>query len=256
LKPPTELDNRSEEPSQRRSPPAPWAGRVQSVRPIVRTIVATAGKELAYRTGLHRLLFYRYEYMFRPQHLAFLVAGLTRTQGLPGPVLEIGCAAGHTTVFLNKHLDDLADSRAYVCIDTFAGFTPEDIAVEDERGKNPDLYAFLFRAYRKRWFDRTIANNSISRVVSVQADVNAFDFGPLQHISFCLIDVDLERPVAHSLEQIVPRMAPGGMVVVDDCAPDGKFDGALAGYLAFVEKNGFPVDIREDKLGIIEIPTT
>jgi O-methyltransferase len=224
------------------------------IKPRARTAIATAGKEVAYRTGLHRLLFYRYDYMFRPHELAFLVSALTKTHGIPGPVVEIGCAAGHTTVFLNKHLDDLADSRRYVCIDTFTGFTQEDIAVENDRGKDPSVYAFLFRAYRKRWFDRTIANNNINRVVSIEADANSFDFGPLQNISFCLVDVDLKRPVVRSLEQILPRMAPGGIVIVDDCAANDKFDGALAGYLEFVEKRGFPVDIREGKLGVVEIP--
>lgn len=226
----------------------------KSIKHRARTAIATAGKEVAYRTGLHRLLFYRYDYMFRPRELAFLVSGLTKTHGIPGPVVEIGCAAGHTTVFLNKHLDDLADSRSYICIDTFAGFTREDIAVENDRGKDPGVYAFLFRSYRKRWFDRTIANNNINRVVSIETDANSFDFGALQKISFCLIDVDLKRPVVRSLQQILPRMAPGGIVIVDDCAPNDKFDGALAGYLEFVEQGGFPVDIREGKLGVVELP--
>jgi O-methyltransferase len=225
-----------------------------AIKPRARTAIAAAGKEFAYRTGLHRLLFYRYDYMFRPHELAFLVSGLTQTHGLAGPIVEIGCAAGHTTVFLNKHLDELADARKYICIDTFAGFTEEDISVENARGKDPNLYAFLFRAYRKRWFDRTIANNKINRVLSIEADANSFDFGPLQKISFCLIDVDLKRPVVRSLEQVHPRMAPGGMIVVDDCAPNDKFDGALAGYLEFVRQFGLPVDIREGKLGVIELP--
>lgn len=111
----------------------------------VRTATATTMKTIAYRTGLHRFLFYRFDYMFRPRELCLLVSTLTRTHGLQGPILEIGCAAGHTTVFLNKHLDDLGDSRAYVCIDTFAGFTAQDIAVERDRGKDPSLYAHLFR---------------------------------------------------------------------------------------------------------------
>jgi O-methyltransferase len=253
LESPIEPANRHETHRQRLSSAAGVNRTLMSLKPRARTAVATAGKEIAYRTGLHHFLFYRYDFMFRPHQLAFLVSGLTGTHGLPGPIIEIGCAHGHTTVFLNKHLDDLSDTRTYICIDTFAGFTPEDIAAEVDRGKDPGLYAFLFRAYRKRWFDRTLANNDINRVVSIEADVNAFDFGPLHDISFCLIDVDLKRPVVRSLEQILPRLAPGGMVVVDDCAPRDKFDGALAGYLEFVEKSGYPVDIREGKLGIIAL---
>jgi predicted O-methyltransferase YrrM len=216
-------------------------------------LVASTLKEAAYRTGLHHFLFYRYDYMFRPRQLSVLVSYLTRTHDLPGPIVEIGCAAGHTTVFLNKHLDDLADSRHYVCIDTFAGFTAEDIAVERDRGKDPGRYAHLFRSYRKEWFDKTMSNNQVTRVTSIQSDVNSFDFGPFEAISFCLVDVDLKRPVVRSLEQVLPRMAIGGVVVVDDCVPNAKFDGALTGYLEVVERYGLPVDIRDDKLGIIEV---
>ena len=70
-----------------------------------------------------------------------------------------------------------------------------------------------------------------------------------------MVDVDLMRPVARALEGIHPRMAPGGFIVVDDCAPDGMYEGAYAAYTEFVRRWGLPVDIRHDKLGVIQIPT-
>ena len=228
---------------------------IATMVPKARVFAATSAKSIAYHTGLHRLLFYRYDYMFRPAELAFLVSCLTQTHSLAGPILEIGCAAGHTTVFLNKHLDDLDDSREYTCIDTFAGFADDDIAVEVGRGKDANEYASLFRSYRKEWFDKTMTNNHVTRVTSIQADVNKFDFSHLDQISFCLIDVDLRRPVQRSLEEVLPRMAPGGIIAVDDCTPRDKFDGALAGYLDFVERQNFPADVRLAKIGLIEIPT-
>jgi predicted O-methyltransferase YrrM len=223
-------------------------------RERARMIAASAIKSVAFRTGLHRAVFYRYDYMFQPAELAFLVSCLTRTHGLPGPIVEIGCAGGNTTVFLNKHLDDLADRRSYLCVDTFEGFTDDDIAVETARGKDAERYRYIFRAYRQSWFDRTIANNGISRVRSIKADVNEHDFGDLRDISFCLIDVDLKRPVERSLEELVPRMAPGGIVVVDDCASDNKFDGALAAYAEFTDRHDLPMRIENGTLGVIEIP--
>jgi O-methyltransferase len=235
-----------------------WAdassGRVNSVLAPTRMHLANAVKTVAYRTGLHRTLFYRYDYMFRPRDLALLVTFLTETSGLPGPIFEIGCAAGHTTVFLNKHLDDLDDARRYVCLDTFAGFTQADIDVEVERGHETSQYEYVFRAYRKEWFDQTMTNNHIDRVNSIQADVNTFDFSPYRDISFCLIDVDLLRPVTRALEGVHPRMAPGGIIVVDDCTPGVKYEGAYTAYMDFVERIGAPVDIRHDVLGIIEVP--
>jgi O-methyltransferase len=239
-------------------PEKDWAaseGLVGTLLPPARMHVANAVKSIAYRSGLHRVLFYRYDYMFRPAQLAFLVSSLTETHGLPGPILEIGCAAGHTTVYLNKHLDDLGDTREYVCIDTFEGFTDADIAIEVERGHESSRFEYLFRAYRQEWFDQTLRNNGVTRVRSIRADVNEFDFGTMDGISFCLVDVDLMRPVAHALEQIYPRMAPGGIVVVDDCAPDRKYEGAYAAYVEFVRRLDHAVDVRHDKLGVITVPS-
>jgi O-methyltransferase len=234
-----------------------WAASDTSLGKLVpptRMLLANIVKNLAFYSGLHRILFYRYDYMFRPRELALLVSYLSETHGLPGPIFEIGCAAGHTTVYLNKHLDDLRDSRSYFCLDTFAGFTKEDIEVEVGRGHDSGRYAFLFRAYRQDWFDQTMENNNIARVTSMQADVNQFDFSPYENISFCLIDVDLMRPVTSALEAVFPRMAAGGIILVDDCAPNRKYDGAYEAYVEFVRKVDSPVDIRYGKLGVIKIP--
>ncbi len=235
-----------------------WAdasGPVGSLLAPTRMHLAKAVKGFAYHTGLHRTLFYRYDYMFRPRDLALLITLLTETSELEGPIFEIGCAAGHTTVFLNKHLDDLGDARQYVCLDTFEGFTQTDIDVEVERGHQSAQYQYVFRAYRKEWFDQTMKNNHISRVTSIEADVNTFDFSPYHGITFCIIDVDLTRPVFRALEAVYPRMAPGGVIVVDDCTPDQKYEGAGAAYLDFVGRVGVPVDIRHDILGIIRGPS-
>lgn len=225
-----------------------------NVRQRISMAAANAVKSIAYWTGLHRLIFYRYNYMFKPQELAFLVSSLTETSHLGGPIFEVGCASGHTTVFLAKHLEDIGDNRRYLCVDTFEGFTEGDIADEVSRGKKAADYKYLFKIYRKSWFDRTMKNNQVERVTSIQADANTFDFGPYHDISFCLIDVDLHRPVRRVLEEVIPRMAPGGMIVVDDCMPDNIYDGALAGYTEAVEALGYPVDIRFDILGIVQIP--
>jgi O-methyltransferase len=128
--------------------------------------LANAVKTVAYYSGLHGTLFCPYDYMFRPRDLALLVKLLAETNGLPVTIFEIGCAAGHTTVFLNKHLDDLGDARRYVCLDPFAGSIRADIHVEVQRGHQTSQYEYVFRAYRKAWFDQTMKNNNISRVTS------------------------------------------------------------------------------------------
>ncbi len=227
---------------------APAAG---SLRALARRFAGGSVKAAAYYSGLHHLVFYRYDYMFRPAQLCLLCQLLSDTESLDGPVVEIGVAAGHTTVFLNKHLDDLGSSRSYVCIDTFEGFTEADVAVERERG-NPDrLYANVFRNNKEHYLRRTLRNNSVDRVRIIKSDVAAIDPGVFDGASFCLIDVDLYAPVAAALRAALPRMAPGGVVVVDDCVSVGAYEGAYVAYIETIRALGLEPDIRCGKLGVI-----
>lgn len=210
-------------------------------------------KRVAMLTGAHRALFYRYDYMHDPDQLMVLVDTITATDDLEGPLLEVGCAAGHTTVFLDRHLGVLGSERRYVAIDTFAGFTDEDIAVERQRGHD-ERYRWLFRNYDQSYFDQTMVNNGVTRVTSVKADANTYDFSRHAGASWCLIDVDLYRPVRATLERVLPLMAPGGIVVVDDCADSGKYDGAHQAFVEITEGLDAVCSIEARKLGVIRLP--
>jgi len=212
--------------------------------------MARAVKGVANHTPLGKLVFYRYDYMFHPTDLAFLVQCVTDTAHMSGPILELGCAGGHTSVFLNKHLDDLEGKRSYFAIDTFDGFTSEDVEVEIGRGKQLEDFDETFRAYRQEWYERTMKLNGVTRVTSIKADVNTFDFSQFDDISFCLIDVDLYRPVMSALDEVIPRMAPGGIIVIDDCMDLNKYDGAFQAYAEITTKLGVPSEIHR-KLGVL-----
>ena len=227
---------------------------MEKARGQASSVLAATVKAVGSRTPLNRLIFYRYDYMFSPRELGLLTASVTATRSVPGIILEVGCAGGNTTVFLNKHMDTIADERPYWCVDTFEGFTPKDIDLEVHRGKDRDQFRYVFKAYRKRWFDQTMANNGVTRVTALKADANELDFTRFSKVSLCLIDVDLYRPVRRCLDQVVPLMASGGIIIVDDCTPQNKYDGALAAYQEAIAERGLPVDIRFDKLGIIEVP--
>jgi O-methyltransferase len=214
-------------------------------------------RDVRLRTPLRRFspAFFRYEFMFNPAELAFLVRCLDETSGLRGPILEIGCAVGRTTVFLNRHLDDIGDARSYACVDTFSGFTQSDIDFEAERRKKPRTRLDGFRVNKKEWFDRNLADNGITRVRSFEADVNTFDLRQIaERFSFCLVDVDLYRPVKAALERVYPMMEPGGIIVVDDVKAESLFDGALQAYVEFTHEHGLSDERASKKLGVIRIP--
>ena len=218
----------------------------------LRATLTRLAKEIQLRSPLRRYFFHRYQYMFTPAQLAFLCDCVTRTCELPGAIVEVGCAAGCTTVFLNKHLDALGIEKPYVAVDTFEGFTEADVNLEiAARGKSAEMFQ-AFRVNSRRWFEFTLALNHIRRVNVVQADANTFDFSRVGPIAFCLIDVDLYRPVRTVLQAVFDRLPEGGIIVVDDCTTaSAGFDGALQAYQEFIRQRALPECIVLGKLGVI-----
>ncbi len=214
-------------------------------------------RALTLRTPLRRLssAFHRYAYMFTPAQLAFLLRCLEQTEHVPGAVVEIGCASGRTTVFLNKYLDELDSVRRYVCIDTFRGFTTDDVVFETRcRGKATHKL-FGFRVNDKEWFDRNLTENGIERVSSFQGDIKTLNLAALvPRVSMCIIDVDLYLPVKIALSKVMPLVSPGGLVVVDDMIDNTTFDGARQAYREFTRESNLPEEIALRKLGVLRAP--
>ncbi|GGA42836.1 TylF/MycF/NovP-related O-methyltransferase [Dyella nitratireducens] len=219
---------------------------------IMNPRIAKFVKETQFHSPLRRYFFPRYAYNFTPPQLVFLCQCIEETRHADGVIAEVGCFDGSATVFLNKYMDAKGIDKDYFAIDTFSGFVAEDVRVEvDSRGKTKSMFAG-FQSNKKKWFDGTMAQNNITRVRSIQADVNEFDLTSLKKLSFCLLDVDLYRPIKKSLGELYAILAPGGMIVVDDCdASHECWDGADQAYKEFMkDKNELPY-IMHNKLGVI-----
>jgi len=217
----------------------------------------TALRQLLARTevrGIMSRVLPRYEYNFTPPQLIFLCDCLERTRDLPGTVVEIGCATGRTTIFLNKYLESVDIRKRYVCIDTFEGFTESDVQHEvQSRGKSDRGYETSWKDWSNELFARTMTYNKLDSVEVVQADIGTYDCSGLGAPSFCLIDVDLYIPVKKSLEKIYGLMPKGAIIVVDDCSANHKYDGARQAYCEFVKQCGLPERYHLHKLGVIEV---
>ena len=194
-------------------------------------------------------MFHRYGYNFSPGQLAFLVQCLDETKNVPGNIFEIGCSTGQTACFLSRHLRSLQTGKNYYCIDTFSGFTRDDVAFETgSRGKGEEDYSG-FRLNSFKWVKYTLELNGCTNVYPVRADANDFQFtGP---VSLCISDVDLYRPTLRTLQNVWPHLSPGGIVVVDDCKPNNHFDGAYQAYMEFIAAHGIEPDIILERVGII-----
>jgi len=216
--------------------------------------VRRAGFRLAALTPLRKYLYHRYSYSFTPSQLSFLVECLNRTAEVEGNIVEIGCAYGQTTVFLDRHLDASKDPRTYVCIDTFDGFTATDRDYEERvRGKSSAAYEHCFSDVSLRGFQRTLANNNVTRVTPIKADIKSYNMEAVTAISFCLIDVDLYLPVKAALDKVLGLARPGSMVIVDDCQEHPLWDGALQAYEEFTASHHIVPEIVEGQFGLIRL---
>src|SRR3981189_1053087 len=68
--------------------------------------MTTASKDISLKTGTNSRLFSRYPYMFSPAQLIALTDCIKSVSDVPGSFVEVGCAYGATTVFLNKFMND------------------------------------------------------------------------------------------------------------------------------------------------------
>lgn len=211
-------------------------------------------KEIQFYSPFRHNFFPKYGYNFTVPQLLFLCESLTETRDVPGAVVEIGCHNGATTVLFNRLMDDLGMRKNYYAVDTFSGFTREDVEFEvQHRGKRDELFAGAFEVNNKRWFDGTMAQNNISRVQSIQADVNNLDMAIHAPYSFALLDVDLYKPTKKCLGEIYAAMSPDGIIIVDDCnEADVRWDGADQAYKEFAAETGQPARIVHGKLGVLE----
>ena len=212
-------------------------------------------KDIQFYSPWRRYFFPRYSYNFTPPQLIFLCNCIEETKNIAGSIAEVGCANGRTTVFLNKYMSAQDIEKKFYALDTFSGFVEEDIQFEvSNRNKNKKLFKH-FRLNKKKWFDGTIKQNKINRVISIQADVNLYDLTILGPFSFVLLDVDLYRPIKKALKELYQELTPGGIIVVDDCDADNvAWDGSDQAYKEFMDELNEPIKIVHNKLGIVRKP--
>jgi O-methyltransferase len=210
-------------------------------------------KDLSLKTGVYNHMFYVYPYMFTPKQLVLLTEYVKSVDNVPGCFVEAGCAYGATTVFLNKFMIGEGIERDYYAIDTFSGFVDEHAEHEIKSRGKPLSLTRNFTDNKRAWFDRSMIQHGVKRVKSIEGDVTKFDFSAIAPIAFCLLDVDLYRPIKDVLPKIYGAMSPGGIIIVDDCKAAELWDGALQAYEEFVGQRGLPREIAAEKLGTIRV---
>lgn len=189
--------------------------------------------------------------MFTPQQLVFLAKMVEMRRTIDGSFLEIGCAFGATTVFLAKYLEEIGGRQPYCAIDTFSGFVDRDIEHERRKYGRDEKLRSIFRRNDVEWFKASLQENGVTNVDVVQADATTIDYRDKAPIAFCLLDIDLYLPTMTVLPKVYDSLAPGGIIIVDDCEPDGWW-GAHDAYAEFCKSLDRQPEIRHEKLGLLQ----
>ncbi len=214
-----------------------------------RTFLIRLAKSAYFSTPLWRFLLPIMKFDKNIAHLSF-ITGAIKSVKADGAVSEIGVGGGGTSIVINKFVEEESINRPFYAINTFYGFTKEDVDFEGkERGKT-DRYL----GYRscKDWYTKTLIAHGIRNARVIQADAKHLDYSQFAPVAFCFLDIDLYNPIASVLPRIHDVLAPGGMIVVDDCNPaDSLYDGAGHAYREFCASRGIAPEIVHDDLGII-----
>jgi hypothetical protein len=218
-------------------------------------------KRVAFRwPGLRELSRPRYGYNIEPAQLAWLCDAIkeTRTVGSfdnqqSGCIVEVGVARGMTSVFLLEHMKQMGDRRAYVCLDTFSGFTRRDVEHEVKvRGKEWNHFRG-FQYNQKKIFEENLRKCGFDNVVVHECDAGEFDWRGIPLIDVMLLDVDLYVPTKAVLANSFERWSKRARIMLDDISPGGDYDGAFQAYREFCKSNGFPEVKIGNKGGVIVI---
>jgi Macrocin-O-methyltransferase (TylF) len=156
---------------------------------------------------------------------------------LPGVIVDLGVYRGASTFTWAKLCEIFCptDIRKVVYgFDTFGGFpalTPEDGRIDHELDVRPGGYhggpgieQDLAQAMAAMDSDRHLAHRP--RVEFVKGDVVetiprfVAEKGHGLRVTLLNLDVDLYTPTRTALEHFVPRMTPGGIIILDEYAVD------------------------------------
>jgi len=207
-------------------------------------------KAFYFNTPLWRYFLPVMKFDMTAAQLDFITRALATVKAA-GSVLEIGVGGGATSVTVNMFMRQKSIKRTFYAIDTFTGFTKEDVEFErDKRGKSDNYLGYQTNS--KEWYSKTLIAHGIEDARVIQSDAKQLDYSKFAPLAFCILDVDLYKPVAFALPRLYEMLVPDGIIIVDDCAlEESIYDGAGEAYRTFCAEIGIAPELAQDKLGVI-----
>ncbi len=168
---------------------------------------------------------------------------------VPGDVVELGCYEGTSALFEARLLQALAPEKKLWLYDSFEGLpekTKEDQSASGEWFKGGELRASRARL-QKNFVKAALPIPEITRAWFFELDPEDLP----EEICFAFLDGDFYESIMDSFKLVWPKMAEGGVIIVDDYQ-----NPALPGAAKAVDEwlKGHPAQLRaEASLAIIRL---
>lgn len=173
-----------------------------------------------------------------PENLYAYLDALHNKAAVGRAILEVGCWRGGTAATAYTFLARQGIRKRYCCIDTFSGFVRSQVETDRKAGFAQDG-AGAFSENSREQVAASLERWGCAGIELVTGDVATIDDREIpDDIAVCLLDVDLRDPVYFGCKKIVPKLARGGVILIDDCTDGTSWAGARVGYRDYVREIG------------------
>lgn len=169
---------------------------------------------------------------------------------IPGDVVELGCYAGTTSLFIRRLLDQQESNKVFHAYDSFEGLPPKH--GKDESAAGVDFAEGKLSVSKKEFLQQFRAAGLRPPVVHKGWFEEMDERDVPAQIAFAFLDGDFYSSILSSLHLVWPRMAKGGRVLIDDFHREALpgVDRALHEFLG----GNLPANLRaEHNIAIIEL---
>ncbi len=152
------------------------------------------------------------------QQIEVILRELTKVIGqeIPGAIVEFGCYIGTTSLFIRRLLNELDPDRAFHVYDSFVGLPPKS---PQDASRAGEQFVAGELAVSKKQFIQTFQKAHLQAPIIHKGWFNELTGTDVPDtIAFAFLDGDFYASIRDSLKLVVPRMQPGGIIVVDDYA--------------------------------------
>jgi O-methyltransferase len=168
-------------------------------------------------------------------------------RGTAGAVVEFGCYIGTTSLFLRRLLDARKEDRELHAYDSFAGLPPktsEDLSRAGEQFVAGEL------AVSKKQFLQQFQRAALKPPIIHKGWFSELAPGDVpERIACAFLDGDFYSSIRDSLKLVLPRISPGGIIIIDDYAREALPGAAKAAH----ELLGGRTIITTQNLGVIRL---